>query len=395
MTDLQFLIESELRKCKCIENVDALIAFMRDNNFFKGRCSGHDRWVGGLPQHSWRVYQYALEIKRNLPTRFESKKSTTKGFFTRNELDVVTEEEIALAALLHDIGKVAERSQHERKSYKILRGLGFSKEKHKSVLAAILQHHHEGKHSHFPNMVYAPLSKLIRRADGMASGTAWNWTRYKEGKTQFKVNETKVHDMSDNRKEALARTAQTLVYGMYCDHDFNLCTVEQYRRTNIRYGVDDKIQKAVGFDKCIIPSGVDWAYYTREFVGDSKDNYICIVIPGRKEYLGEGIESARQGMELELMICSNLLVSLFGDNFDHDHRFSPKIVDSVKEKYTQDLKYVYLPGVTMIRDGEKSGYMQVKPWRVNVLVVPGYSRGQQDWAVKVAASLGNKKVIVK
>ena len=396
MTDLQSLIESELRKCKSLDNIDNLITFMRDNNFYSGRCSGHDRWTGGLPQHCWRVYQYALELKRNLPKRFESETSTTKDFFRCNELDNVTEEEIALAALLHDIGKVVRNSDggHEKRSYSILRKLGFSKEKHANVLAAILQHHHHGEHRHFPDLVYAPLSKLIRRADGMASGTAWNWSRYKDGKTQFKVEERTVGDMSGNRKEALSRTAQALDYGMYCDHDFSLCTVGQYRRTNIKFGVDDKSKKVVGFEKCVIPSDVDWAYYTRKIVEKTGGIDICIVIPGCKEYLGEGIESARSGMERDLMICSNLLLSLFGHKFDRHHNLCPKIVDSIKDKYTLDLKYVYLPEVTMIRDGEGSGYMQVKPWKVNVLVVPGYTSEKQDWAVTVAAGLGNKKIVV-
>lgn len=83
--------------------------------------------------------------------------------------------------------------------------------------------------------------------------------------------------------------------------------------------------------------------------------------------------------EQSILICSNLLRTFYKGREREEkdkkrYRFEFTMRDSIKDHYRALHAQgggIYMPDVTMIRDGESGGYPFVKPWLVDILFVPG------------------------
>ena len=80
------------------EGTEELLRYLKNNGFFTapGSVSHHSNWKGGLVSHSLKVYDSAMEIREEM-----IKDDPTL-------LDILKEEKVAVAALLHDVCKADE-----------------------------------------------------------------------------------------------------------------------------------------------------------------------------------------------------------------------------------------------------------------------------------------------
>lgn len=95
MTDdqVKHVVINELHIADPSEGMDDLITWMLNNGFFESPCSGgnHLAVMGGLAKHSLIVFTVANEIAKNI-----------------DRWHHVSYKDVALAALLHDLGKTGD-----------------------------------------------------------------------------------------------------------------------------------------------------------------------------------------------------------------------------------------------------------------------------------------------
>ncbi len=101
--DKQIVTEDEKRFREILEStgregVGEFLEYLKINDFFTapGSVSHHSNWKGGLVNHSLKVYDCAMQIREKMIRENPSL------------IDVLTEEKVAVAALLHDICKADE-----------------------------------------------------------------------------------------------------------------------------------------------------------------------------------------------------------------------------------------------------------------------------------------------
>lgn len=101
--DHQTVTEDEKRFREILEStgregVGEFLEYLKINDFFTapGSVSHHSNWKGGLVNHSLKVYDCAMQIREKMIRENPSL------------IDVLTEEKVAVAALLHDICKADE-----------------------------------------------------------------------------------------------------------------------------------------------------------------------------------------------------------------------------------------------------------------------------------------------
>lgn len=350
---------------------EELELFLERNGFYTKRCSSHDHWRGGLLQHSWRVYQYMLFLREH-PELLKDKTYA-------DEVGRLSEREVALAGLLHDVGKTVHRGSeyhdgHESRSEQIISKLMVDgDESWVRVKAAIYYHHgKEKKHALYVAHKNCALAALLRYADGAASGTTWNSTRFKEGRSQKSGD---VCSVSHLHRLALDRTIQMLKYRMYLDRSYCLHAAKGYGRSCIQWGVHGELAKDIeGLRKyataCNAGTDVISAAHQHTEAGGER---MCLVMPI------EGIACLHAERDLQgrakamgrLMVCSNLVHTFFKTEDAHNHRYVLTTVDEIASHISQEKACAYLEGVTMMRDGESCGYRQVAPWPLDVLLVAG------------------------
>lgn len=343
--------------------------FLERNGFYTKRCSSHDHWRGGLLQHSWRVYQYMLFIREH-PELLKDKPYA-------DEVGRLSEREVALAGLLHDVGKTVHRGSeyhggHECRSEQILsKFVADGDESWVRVKAAIYYHHgKEKKHALYVANKNCALVALLRYADGAASGTTWNSTRFKEGRSQKSGD---VCSVSHLQRQALDRTIQMLKYRMYLDKGYCLHAAKGYGRSDIQWGVFGTVANNLDNLKkyaVVCNAGTD-VISTALQQAEASGERLCLVMPL------EGIGDLREERDLQsrakamgrLMVCSNLVQTFFKTEDAHDHRYVLTTVDEIASHVSLEKTCAYLEGVTMMRDGESCGYRQVAPWCLDILLV--------------------------
>lgn len=126
---------------------DALIEYLRASNYAEARCYSHHLYRGGLLDHSLEVYNLMMQHKGHL-----------------------SEESVAICALLHDLGKskcdgFAVQGSHSDRSILILDKCGFILTDEER--SAIRNHHKIDL-----NILVEPLRKYLNLAD-MASTGKW------------------------------------------------------------------------------------------------------------------------------------------------------------------------------------------------------------------------------
>lgn len=161
----QELFERKLREIGR-KGTEELLSKMNEYGFFSARCSGHDKYRGGMVNHAlWTLFA-ALDTYNAYPEKYSS----------------ITTESIIIVCLLHDLGDMhngfPEYHGHGRRSANILRSLNV--ELSKEELSAI--RFHMGKKCHIVDDFDGELAqyrdcelaKLLRYADHIAAGVMNN-----------------------------------------------------------------------------------------------------------------------------------------------------------------------------------------------------------------------------
>lgn len=372
-----------------VAGISNLIRYMKgEKGYFWVRSHGHDHWTNGTAQHSWRVYQYMLYMKEHPEEIPPVRKAKREGTPVEEELlpervRSLVDTDIALAGLLHDLGKTKKAGQgyphgHEKRSKTIIDmviGDSFAKQ-YPNVMGAIYYHHGYEKHdAELDKYKDSTLARLLKQADCIASGTTWNSTRFKEGRTQRKGEQT--NDVLSLRRDALDRTYQMLSYRMFVDCEYNLHPIVGFGGSTIEWNAKEDVVRQIkgGQASCLVmPDGSDVISSAHQLVKDG--NSVCMAIGIENNVIDSWDRYLRQNnsSEEDLLICSNILNSFYSSKYISHHRYSYIMRKEIKQQYIQQdpSKGVFLPDVTFFRDGASEGFRQVAPWRCDVLLIPGW-----------------------
>lgn len=397
MTALNDRIINELQRTE-VKNLSRLINFMNgEKGFFWVRSGGHDHWTNGTAQHSWRVYQYMRymwEHPEMIPCNRAALRNPShkaEPALAPDKVRALTESEIILTGLLHDVGKMWGLGEHEKKSRTIIDkylGKGFS-ERNPQIVAAIYFHHKSGKNGGFLNAYKdTTLKKLLNIADSLASGTTWNSTRFNENRSQRHGVFTS--DIKHLRRGAMDRTRQVLDYKMFLDYTYNLQTISGYASKDIAWNTHSEMMKELksGMLKGVpLPDKVDYITAAHRYQQE-EGRSICLVVGIDLSVTDHTKRSLRQEApsEEELLICSNAMLAFYnsteirvpkgnhGSKKSHTYKYTYTMRDEIKQHYQNQSsdKGIFLPQVTFFRDGASEGFRMVAPWTCDVLLVPGW-----------------------
>ena len=377
MSNLNDRIIAELQKTE-VQNLSRLIQFMKgDKGFFWVRSGGHDRWTNGTAQHSWRVYQYMRYMWEPEEIRFS--RDVKDPALSPDRVRELTESEIILTGLLHDLGKMWGCDHHASNSKKIIDkylGKGFS-ERNPKIVAAIFFHHNKDKDGGSLNDYrHSTLKKLLNKADSMAAGTTWNSTRFIEHRSQR--HGTPTSDIKHMRRVAMDRSHQVLDYKMYLDCTYHLQTIKGYACKEMKWNTVSETLKEVqngSFKGVTIPKSSDYITSAHRIFQDGNGN-VCLAVGIDMTEIKKNERNLRQGnpCEEELLICSNVLTAFYKATDIGKHRFAYSMREEIKLCYENQSpdKGIFLPQVTFFRDGVSEGFRMVAPWKCDVLLVPGW-----------------------
>lgn len=141
-------------------NVEKVVDYMEKNSFFKKSCHHHHQYHGGLADHAWQTYQFALYLNN-------------ENLMQSHRLEFINKDSIAISAILHDICNcdgLSNLKGHGRRSVKILEELEFQL-KTDEILSIRF---HMGLHSKHAHRLYdkakeCQLLSIIHQADGMSA----------------------------------------------------------------------------------------------------------------------------------------------------------------------------------------------------------------------------------
>lgn len=370
MMNLKDRIEKELRVSMSEADANKLIGYMNCRGFYTAHCGSHDHWSGGLAEHSWRTCVSGLK---------EWKRAINEDAIVAQ---LVKREDVVIASLLHDLCDttryldpqdqdiVRKSGRHGRRSGTIISTL-LGIHLRNCQYYAIVDHQH-GLSSHEglsdeDRPQYKALLDILQKADHGAAGIAWNARKFLadlKGKAPSDIDEL--------RMVAMDRTKQMVDNKIYVDSAYESHPVKGFNRNNIKWNmrtavVDDvngfaqKYSLMIDYTDFITNAHTLWCK-TRE--------RMCLVIGGDNSCVTSSRPLRNSNRpEQELLICSNLLNSLYS---------SEKINDVARYKFTTqkdiaehlpNASSMYLPSVMIIRNGASDGFRQVEPWEINVLVV--------------------------
>ena len=328
---LQERIENELKKTD-VAYLSSLLRYMREEKgFYWVRSSGHDRWTNGTAQHSWRTYQY-MRYMREHPEAIPSNRPNAKHpdpMLCADKVKKLTDYELILTGLLHDVGKIDGCSHHATNSKRILtKYFGASFVEHYPQIIAAIWCHHNADHKHDRRLdpyKNSTLKRLLNRADSMAAGTTWNSTRFKNGRSQRGESNTY---LVTRIGEALDRTIQVNNYGFYLDNHYNLEELPPYNTQDIV-----------------------WDGTTKS--GD----YIEVHMSDKQN----------------LLIRTNLVKALFYYKSNENHHYIVSdVLNSYQNRWNQALAKggIFLPHVCFFRGTQDEGYPMIKPYYKDVKIIP-------------------------
>ena len=360
------------------ENIDEMLMYMERHGYFTCSCNTHDNWKGGSSQHMWAVYLMAKELR----DQRAHEPAVAK---------YATDEKLAIVCLLHDLcdmrGKVydnrhIEVTRHGPRSYWIMKNLNVGTEMERWVVRS---HMHSSKErpcpSNNPDEVkeYNILLGLVHKADHKAAGTAWNSTRFKEGRTQHSgVPSSPGYLLA----MAIDRTTQSVQNEMYVDEHYELRKFRSfYDVRDIRLFEYEKMLDLINGRKRIpLGNSTDIITTAHEYAAKTGERVCFVVaadpsIPRDKETRLK----RRSKEEQSLLICSSLMFPLYNYELCKEkgtkrHRYEFTMKDEVKRLYQECAERggaLYLDGIRMIRDGENRGFPFVEPWRADIMLVLG------------------------
>lgn len=361
-----------------VANIDNMLQYMERHRYYECQSSSHNHWTGGTMQHVWAVYLIAKALRN-------------ERLNEPNIAKYATDQKLAIVCLLHDLCDMDVQvymngqriSGHGYKSYCIMRNLNVGTEVERIV---VRNHMHTdwAINSHVQQEIdeYNALHSLITEADHMASGTAWNSTRFKQSRTQHKGVFTE--DRSYLRAVAMDRSVQSgrNKCHFYVDEKYELRDYRNYNRSLIRWNSCEHVVLNLN-DESIrvqLDGELDVISATHEHINKTGER-LCIVVGVDSEVPADKDTRLRRGWidEQDILICSNLLNSFYEskkckEKGERRFRFEFSMRDEIKKHY-QNLKNqkggIYLPGVKMIRDGQNRGFPFVEPWDVDLMLVPG------------------------
>ena len=359
------------------ENIDKMLQYMEENDFYRCQSSSHNHWRGGTAQHVWAVYLIAKALRN------QRKDEPLIAKYA-------TDEKLALVCLLHDICDMNVRvrtsknedvsHRHGRKSCWIMRNLNVGTEVERMV---VRNHMHSdwGYQSNNQQEMdeYNALHDLITKADHQASGTAWNCIRFKNGQTQHKGLHTE--DQSYLRAVAMDRTVQSGKYHLYMDEYYELREYRNYNNKNIKWNDGEDLIRNLNDDsiKIKLDGSSDVITTAHEHTRKTGEK-LCIVLGVNSAIPNDNDTRLRRGWidEQNILICSNLLNTFYESKKCEEKgkrrfRFEFTMRDMIKEHYrnlSTQKGGIYLPEVKMIRDGESRGFPFVEPWIVDILLIP-------------------------
>jgi hypothetical protein len=358
-----------------VPNIDKMLQFMEQYGYFKCRSHSHNNWEGGASQHMWAVYLIAKALRDQ----------------RRNEPSIAkyaTNQKLAIVCLLHDLCDMhvpsydntqnAKHGHHGGKSKWIMENLHVGTKAERMVVRNHMKSSDPWT-AGTPEEVeeYNALHSLITKADHQASGTAWNSTRFRQGRTQHHGVYTE--DSSYLKAVAMDRSVQSGKYHLYMDENYELREYRNYNRNLIQHldcGYILSIQKKqILFDgnKDVISAAHDYTKKTSK--------RLCIVVGANADTPKDKDTRLRRGNknEQDVLICSNLLSAFYHGEKSQEkgskrYRFEFTMREEVNEIYRQckeKNQSLYLPDVKIIREGESCGFPFVEPWTVDVLLVLG------------------------
>ena len=358
------------------KNIDQMLQYMEKNEFYDCMSSSHNHWPGGTAQHVWAVYLIAKALR-------------DQRMNEPNIAKYATDKKLAIVCLLHDICDMKVSvydnnhkwvSGHGKKSYWMMKNLNVGTEVERMV---VCNHMHDNAPYHFNNQQeideYKALHSLIRKADGQASGTAWNSKRFKENRTQHKGIFTE--DLPYLRAVAMDRTVQSGRYHLYMDEKLELREYKNYNRNQIKWNShEDVVSHLNRIEKIQLDNNLDVISAAHQYMTMTKER-ICLVVGVKDEIPKDKDTRLRRGCieEQDILICSNLLNSFYeskkcDEKGPRRYRFEFTMRNEIKEHYLKLRSQkggIYLKDVVMIRDGSGRGFPCVEPWEVDMLLVPG------------------------
>ena len=359
------------------ENIDKMLQYLEQYKYYECKSSSHNHWFGGTAQHVWAVYLIAKALRdQRMNEPIIAKYATDK--------------KLAIVCLLHDIcdmnvsvyrndGKDIS-DKHGSKSYWMMKNLNVGTEVERKV---VCNHMYDNAPYNFKNQQetdeYKALHSLIRKADGQASGTAWNSTRFKESRTQHKGIFTE--DLPYLRAVAMDRTVQSGRYHLYMDEKLKLIEYKNYNRDQIKWNSHENVVSQLNrIERVQLDNNLDVISAAHQYMYKTKKR-VCLVVGVKNEIPKDKDTRLRRGCieEQDILICSNLLNSFYeskkcDEKVRRRYRFEFTMRDEIKEHYRKLRSQkggIYLKDVVMIRDGSERGLPFVEPWKVDILLVPG------------------------
>lgn len=384
MPTLNERIINELQRTE-VKNLSRLISYMKgEKGFFWVRSAGHDHWTNGTAQHSWRVYQYMRYMWEHPEEISDNRKALRDASYQADaalapdKVKALTENEIILTGLLHDVGKMWGCDHHATNSKKIIDqylGEGFAQD-NPNIVAAIFFHHNKNKDGGYLNAYRdSTLRKLLNKADSMASGTTWNSTRFKGQRSQMHNTDS---DAGHLRREAMDRTRQVLDYRMYLDCACNFHPIVGFSSSKIVWNThEDSVKEVKAGSVMCLPVGKEEDFITAayRYHREGREHlYIAIGVNLSLILTGERNLRQENPPEEEMLICSNVLMSFYMSKVIQDYRYAYTMRNEIAQCYQQQSldKGILLPQVTFFRDGSSEGFRMVAPWQCDVLLVPGW-----------------------
>ena len=358
------------------ENIDKMLQYLEQHKYYECKSSSHNHWTDGTAQHVWSVYLIAKALR-------------DQRMNEPNIAKYATDNKLAIVCLLHDICdmdvSVYDNNQqlvggHGYRSYWMMKNHNVGTEVERIV---VNNHMHNDRIFRSNNQQevdeYNALHSLIRKADGQASGTAWNSTRFKENRTQHKGKYTE--DLSYLRAVGMDRTVQSGQYHLYMDERLELREYKNYNRKQIKWNSHGDVVSLLNkIEKVQLDNTLDIISAAHQYMAKTNER-LCLVVGVKTEIPQDKDTRLRRGCieEQDILICSNLLNSFYeskkcDEKGQRRYRFEFTMRDEIKKHYRQFSSQqggIYLKDVVMIRDGSSRGFPFVEPWKVDILLVPG------------------------
>ena len=142
------------------ENIEKVIDYMEKNDFFIVGCHRHHRYNGGLADHAWQTYQFAM-------------KEEADNKRLHPNVPLLDQDSLAICALLHDFCDchgMHHIRNHGRRSAKMLEELGFHLTQEEFL--AIRFHmslKKQKSHPLYEDALHCHLRYIIHTADGKSA----------------------------------------------------------------------------------------------------------------------------------------------------------------------------------------------------------------------------------